>query len=369
MHIIVGFCKLCYITHMDETKNRAPFFIALAVIFSLAYFILAAKRLPKEYQFQPIWKINVTKQVKPLEENQEQHYFRLGNTLGYFTDDGNITLYRTFPNLASISNEYFTIYNHDARNSSFYQNDGNAKGVINYEGFPYIVQDRIYLMLPGGNSFIKCDDNGNASWKFEGIIPITAFSSQEKYTAAGFADGTIRIFNNESGKEEIDFAPGGSDFPIILGIDISENGEYIASVSGHNRQRFILAHREENQPKIIFHTFLETTGVRQSLVHFCNDNSRVIYTYENNIGVYDFKQNQSTTIPVNSKIISIRESDTLIFLLGKNDGLYSVYILEKSNTLEGSFSFKAETAFIQTGKDSLYVGKDDTISKISLERK
>ena len=44
-------------------------------------------------------------------------------------------------------------------------------------------------------------------------------------------------------------------------------------------------------------------------------------------------------------------------------------ILEKTNTLEGSFSFKAETAFIQTGKDSLYVGKDDSISKISLERK
>ena len=29
----------------------------------------------------------------------------------------------------------------------------------------------------------------------------------------------------------------------------------------------------------------------------------------------------------------------------------------------------ADTAFIQTGYDTLYIGKDDSISKISLERK
>ena len=354
---------------MNETKSRAPLLITLAIIFSIAYLILAARKLPKEYQFQPIWKINITKQISEPKEGQEEHYFRLGNNLGYFTENGDITLYKSFPKLASISDEYFSIYNNFSKNTTFYEKNGNAKGVINFEGLPYIVEDRIYVMLPGGNSFIKCDKDGNADWQYEGIIPITAFSSQSKYTAVGFADGSIYIFNNESGISEIEFAPGGSDFPVILGIDISDNGEYIASVCGHNKQRFVLAHREENQPKIIYHTFLDTKGAYQSLVHFCNDNSRVIYTFEKNIGIYDYKQNQNNIIPINSKIISIRESDTLIFLLGKNGNEYSVYLLEKTNTLEGSFSFKAETAFIQTGKNSLYIGKDDSISKISLERK
>ena len=354
---------------MNETKSRAPLLITLAIIFSIAYLILAARKLPKEYQFQPIWKINITKQITELKEGQKQHYFRLGNNLGYFTEDGNITLYKNFPHLASISNEYFTIYNNYAKNTTFYENNGSAKGVINFEGLPYIVENRIYVMLPGGTSFIKCNTDGNADWHYEGILPITAFSSQDKYTAVGFADGSISIFNNDTGTAEIEFSPGGSDFPVILGIDISDSGDYIAAVCGHNKQRFVLAHREENQPKIIYHTFLNTKGTNQSLVHFCNDNSRVIYTFEKNIGIYDYKQNQNNIIPINSKIISIRESDTLIFLLGKNGSEYSVYILEKTNTLEGSFSFKAETAFIQTGKNSLYVGKDDSISKISLERK
>ena len=108
---------------MNDTKSRVPLLITIAIIFSIAYLILAAKKLPKEYQFQPIWKINITKQITELKEGQEQHYFRLGNNLGYFTEDGNITLYKTFPHLASISNDYFTIYNNYTKNTTFYENN------------------------------------------------------------------------------------------------------------------------------------------------------------------------------------------------------------------------------------------------------
>ena len=230
-------------------KNRSiPFIIISVILISIIYLIFAAKPLPKEYQFQPQWKVNITKEVKAADENEKQIYFRLGNALGYFTADGKITFYKTFPSKASVSDSYFSYYNNNARNTSFYDYRGNAKGVINYEGLPYIVEDRIYVMLPGGNSFIKCDSDGNRQWKYEGIMPVTAFSSKKDFTAAGFADGSIQIFNNESGKAEIVFAPGGSDLPVILGLDISDEGNYIAAVSGHNKQRFILAHREENQP-------------------------------------------------------------------------------------------------------------------------
>ena len=351
-------------------KNRSiPFIIISVILISIIYLIFAAKPLPKEYQFQPQWKVNITKEVKAADENEKQIYFRLGNALGYFTADGKITFYKTFPSKASVSDSYFTYYNNNARNTSFYDYRGNAKGVINYEGLPYIVEDRIYVMLPGGNSFIKCDSDGNRQWKYEGIMPVTAFSSKKDFTAAGFADGSIQIFNNESGKAEIVFAPGGSDLPVILGLDISDEGNYIAAVSGHNKQRFILAHREENQPKIIFHTFVDSNGTNQSLVHFCSDKSRVIYCLKDSIGIYDYKKNKNNFIKIDSKIISIRESDTLVFLLGKKDREYTVYIVEKTNTLEGSFSFTADNAFIQADKDSFYLGKDDSISKISLERK
>ena len=52
-------------------------------------------------------------------------------------------------------------------------------------------------------------------------MPITAFATNDRFTATGLADGTIHIFNNADGEILSTFVPGGSDYPVILGIDIS----------------------------------------------------------------------------------------------------------------------------------------------------
>ena len=135
------------------------------------------------------------------------------------------------------------------------------------------------------HSFSKCKDDGQIDWTYEGIMPITAFSSNKNYTAAGFADGSISIFNNEDGSISSSFAPGGSDYPVILGIDISQDGQYVASISGHGQQRFVLSHKEENQQKIIYHTFLTSDSPYQTLVYFSKDGKRVLYNYQNKLGI------------------------------------------------------------------------------------
>jgi len=60
--------------------------------------------------------------------------------------------------------------------------------------------------------------------------------------------------------------------------------------------------------------------------------------------------------------------DSIYFLLGKNKNEYTVYIIEKTNILTGSFSFEAESAFIKTNNNNLFVGKDATISKIVISK-
>ena len=55
-------------------------------------------------------------------------------------------------------------------------------------------------------------------------------------------------------------------------------------------------------------------------------------------------------------------------MLGKKNNTYTVYIIEKTNSLEGSFSFKADSAFIHVQDDNLFVGKDYTISKIKVSK-
>jgi len=351
-----------------KSKKNVLFFAFIAIFFTIIYVIIAAKPLPKEYQFQPVWKQNITTQPSAQNENTERMYFKLGSSVGYFSNDGNILLYKPFPAKASISDYYYALYNADEKNIQIYNNKGEKSGLLKKPGFPYFSEDQIYLMLPGGTSFEKCNDNGLPLWKYSGIMPITAFKGTKSYTLLGFADGTIKMLDNTSGETELEFLPGGSDSPVILGLDITDSGDYIAAVCGHNKQRFILAHKEEKQPKIIFHAFLNSETYSQTVVHFTKDNERVIYNYNNYIGIYDIKKEKHTVIPIESKIISIEESGNLIFLLGKKDNTYTVYIVEKSNILEGKFSFVAETAFIRASNNCLYIGKDDSISKITLNR-
>ena len=83
----------------------------------------------KEYSFSPDWKINVNatsenpEAAVPAEEiplTEQLLHFKLGQTIGYFTKDGKIALSESFPAKASISDTYYSLYNSEAQDISFY---------------------------------------------------------------------------------------------------------------------------------------------------------------------------------------------------------------------------------------------------------
>ena len=352
-----------------KTKKHIHIYIFLALFFIIIYIILAAKPLGKEYHFNPEWRKNIaTPSIQSVSEGTEQIYFKLGQSIGYFTEEGQITAYKTFPAKASISSDYYAIYNTEDPQIIFYNKFDQEQGKLEAPGFPFFEQDRIYVFLPGGTSFAKCSQTGGISWVNENTVPITAFSSKQSNTAVGYADGTIKILDNTTGFEALGFAPGGSDYKVILGLDISSDGSYIASVSGYNKQRFVLTQNEGKQPKIIFHCFLDSDMNRQTVVRFCDHDKRILYNYDTWLGIYNIETQKNTSIKLDKTVIAIEETDSLIFVLGKKDKEYTVYIIEKTDTLEGTFTFEADTAFIKTCNNNLYVGQDTSISKIKISK-
>lgn len=349
-----------------KTKKSKSFYILIAVIFSLIYIIFAIKPLNKEYQFVPEWKIDVVNPtIKEADDGQEKIFYKLGQSLGYFTDDGKITNFVSFPFKGSISENYYTTYTASNSSCKFFDPDGKEQGTIKVTGFPLIDQDRIFVFQPGGSSFSMCDEKGNKKWEYSGTIPITAFDSSKSAVSAGFADGTICVLDL-NGHITQHFIPGGSDYPVILGTGISSDGEMIGVVCGQNKQRFVLAQKNGSQSKIIFHEFLKTDTPHQKLVKFSNDDTAVIYAAGNQLGIINTKTKKSSHISIKGQAIKIEECGNTFFILTKKQKNYTVYAVEKFATLVGSFSFTADNAFIQAHNDSLYVGKDYTISKIKI---
>lgn len=353
-----------------KNKQHVGLIVFLSFLFIILYVFLSAKPLAKEYQFIPQWTISTSNPtVKDISSiKDEKLYFHLGQTIGYFTKNGDLTLFKTFPGKVSISDNYYSIYETDSSNIEFFNCDNTLTGKIDINGFPYFVDNNIYVFIPGGASFAKCKTSGELNWTYEGTLPITAFAANQNFTTAGFADGSITVLNNSDGAVVSSYEPGGSDYPVILGLDISPDSKYVASISGRNPQRFVLSECNENQHKVIYHKFLESDSPYRTAVYFTKDSNRVLYDTKSNLGLYDISKNKNYTFPIKDRVISFKENNNFIYILTNNKNTYTVYLIGNSNVLEGSFSFQANTAFIHTDDEHLYIGKDTSISCMLIDR-
>lgn len=352
-----------------KTKKTLSFYIILILIFTLLYVIFAMHPLSTEYQLEPGWKIDVSNpSISIPNENEELFHFKLGQSMGYFTEDGNVTNFVSYPYKSSISQNLYTYYNANNSSTPIYSPDGKKVCLLNVIGFPMIQNDRIYVFLPGGSSFAQCTLEGKKSWEYTGTVPITAFDSSESGCAVGFADGNICEFNN-SGTILQRFSPGGSNHPVILGVAISKDASLIAAICGQDKQRFILAKNDGSNTKIIFHKFLDSKEPFQKLVQFYNNDNTVLFNSGNIIGIVDTNSGKYSKIEIQGQALNAQESENCVFVLTKHHESYTVYMIEKFATLIGKFTFKANTAFIQTYNNKVYIGKDSTISQLTLSKK
>ena len=110
-------------------------------------------------------------------------------------------------------------------------------------------------------------------------------------------------------------------------------------------------------------------NIFEGLIKVSKDGEFVYFNYEGGLGIYSVNKNKlvkKITLP--QRIINLQENDDFIFLLTLGNNTYTVYLLEKSFVMQGHFSFQAESAFIKTMDNILYVGKDNTISKLNIKR-
>lgn len=356
-----------------KVKIIAPIFIVLAIL----YVIITPRPLYPEIQFVPVWTVDLetytkTKDEQPTPEDYENAVsFKLGQNLGYFTPDGKILSYITFPYKATISNNSYALYGTSSEEIAINSPASEQIGTIGVTGFPYFTEDRKFIFLPGGSSFAKLGESGEVEWKYEGFTPLTAFSSSKTGTVAGFSDGKLIAFD-ESGNIMQQYYPGGSNYEVILGAAISESSRYIATLSGQGGQRFVISKKTDaaygDHTSIVFYKSMGEELNRQVLIKFSRDEKKVFYNNATGIGIVNCRNFKNTELPIKGRILSILESGdgNEIFVLSKENRRYTVSTIESFDALSGSFSFEADSACIAVKGDSLFVGRDGKISRMDI---
>lgn len=390
---------------LDSAKKKKKILKIIISTCCVLYVIFAARPLSREIHFVPVWTIDADKSTRTdrifdnlntsnavSEESQEIKKdnnkntiskeslnsaipFKMGQLAGYFTKHGKMLSRVTFPYKASISSSFYTLYETNSDSVIIHSPSGEVISEIKQAGFPYFSdttennENKIYLMLPGGAAFAKVGMDGSVKWLYEGHATITSFSTSESGILVGFADGILIAFDFE-GKILFKFTPAGSKYPVILGSSISNSGKLIATVSGQDKQRFVLAKNKDGNLHIIFHKYLEKEVSEQMIVRFRKDESAVYYSCAGGLGVLNCKTYKDSLIRISGKILSIQEDeDGNMFVLSKDDGVYSVSVIEPFDIHSGSFSFEADTAFVAVKSGSLFVGHDSQISRIDIQHK
>lgn len=355
-------------------SKKVPVLIPICIIFSVLYIIFSARPLSKELTFRPEWSIDASRIVKSTQETSEEEFknaipFRTAQNAGYFTSSGKILTLFSFPYKTAISSKFYAPYTTNTAAIDFFNADGSKAGTIAQTGFPFFSENGQYLFLPGGSSFASIANSGEIQWTYDGSCPITAFATSKSGCAVGYADGEIVTFDND-GEISQEFNPGGSNYPVILGLAISDSGKYTACVTGQESQRFVLSVKNGSHTEVLFHTYLSSSVTRQVPVLFSRSERSVFYHWAEGIGIVELPDGKHSQIKIPGKILSIKEgSDSTIYVLSRLADTCTISVIQHPGTLAGSFSFTASNAFIAVQDENLYIGRDNTISKLLIERK
>jgi hypothetical protein len=358
---------------MNEQK-KMRYRVTLGIILFILYLLCVAEPLQTEFQLDPQWTIEVDKTPSSAfidARGAPLIPFRLGNEMGYVTPDGLLVNATAFPYKAVISPHYYATFGANAQNTSYYNIRGEAQGTIRSAGFPWLDDDRLFLFPPGGNSFSQCDLNtGEPLWLYEGYTPVLAFASSPAGVVAGFADGSIAA-RTPFGEGFTKIVPGGSTYPVVLGADISADGRYVASISGLQRQRFILTELTGIANRVVYHEYFDRESNEPGLVYFSNNDEWVYFAQPGTLTALHCKTNKTHAMPIEGRALRIIESPetNLLFAFSRLRDGYAVYIIEDYSVLVGSFAFSAAHACIAAQGDALYVGKDNTLSKLRITRR
>ncbi|NLM00713.1 MAG: hypothetical protein GX220_04590 [Treponema sp.] len=368
-------------------KKKIVFFITFGIFFLVIYLCLATLNMKEELQLSPKWTVDLLEDLSTMQKDETGVFqlvnseifldeqlipFKLGQNFGYFTQEGKVASFQTFPFKVSISSSFFTIFSNDSVIHTIFKKNGKEQCKIFSSGFPFIEDERIYIFAPGGSIVSSFNIEGKQNWRYESYVPIVAFRSSEGACVVGLADGSLLHFKNDQ-TEPTFFVPGGSNYQIILGADVSKSGELVACVSGLEKQRFVVSRILDGQSKILFHEYLTGELTEQTFVKFAYAHSDleavVFFQHADGLGIFSLEELKIHNINLEGKILSVAFSPQkkYVFVLSKIDeNTFSIYMINNYYQLVGSVRFDAEYAFLHTQNNSLYIGKNFSISRFDL---
>ena len=341
-----------------KKQNLAFLFIFIILVYLFIFPSPIKKEINFEYQWaRPLSNINQDKIIDPVS-------FRIGNKFGYVSPNGNSMNVGDIRYGVALQDDGYI--NYDSVSKILIKNSvsGDFLYRIDSKGYPYSLNNRLFLISTNRTVLSEWDDSGEKLWR--NVFPsiVTSMDCNNDNLVVGFLDGNIKLYNL-NGEEYFSFDNKGSKISVVYGVSISKKSKYIALVSGINPQKFTILEKKEEIYKTIKELEVEDSLRRNLRVKFLLNDQVVVFEKKDELVFYNIENNKIISVKLDGMLYSISENieHNLIFYTLKKDKKNIIFCLDPRSSYVNVIDVQeAESSFI-SNENELYIGFGNNISK------
>ncbi|MBU0956352.1 MAG: hypothetical protein KKI09_13060 [Spirochaetes bacterium] len=375
---------------LRDKKPRPLLLIALLCAVGFIVFMVFPEPLAAEISMEPQWcrSFNTstvdqtTQQALPqsssqtkapadlaeAEANNTPIGFRAGSRYGYFTSEGYFPVLATVQGGVAVADKAFVSWSSAPSSPRILQQpDSTSIAELPLGSVPFFSGESLFAVSADALSLQHYNQAGIRLWSYELSSHVSAFARGRTLTALGMLDGSIDVVD-QAGQQQLRFYPGGSRLEVLLGLAISEEGDYIASLSGLDPQRLVVLGRGEGGYRVVSHRYLETAFRTPSSVAILPGAPYVVYRDAGGVGVSALDGSFTGLLPADVETFDLYPAHHhgvyyLVVHAGAKSELLS---FRPPARLLGRSSLPDNTEFVRIIGDTMYIACPDGMAQIRI---
>ena len=331
----------------DGKGRRAIVAVLTIVVMILAYFFVCAEPLTTELSAVPRWRVDIAATAGsklPADKSADDLLsYSTDSRHGYFWPDGRI-------------DKSYVISARDGTGSVLKVPGVSAELPI-ASSLPFFASGKLYSAEADGTGFAAWDEAGLKLWSYTFPCQLSAFSAGGALAVGGTVDGWLEGVTTD-GRKAFSIAPGGSRLPVILGLGVSRSGDWIAAISGIDRQRLVVLGRGGTDFRVTSHRYLDSDYREPVRVIMMSDDRHVLYRRPDGIGIWSVDGKVDEVLPVKADDFDIHldEERGIAYLVARRGHKSEIIVFRLPATLLGRISLPDSSEFVRFVGSSAYVG-------------
>ena len=353
-------------------KKRPARVLFAALLFIVFYFAFFPYPLGREPVARPRWAAAVPAAADPraAPSGRPSWPFQLGNRFGYVQADGIVAFAGTALYRVALSTTAFVNYTRMGTDWILQDSSGQRVASLSGSGYPLLGPDgnRVFNVKSDLTGIIELDRTGGALWERDFPALMTTLSVQGDALAVGLLNGTLLLINRQ-GSPIIQYSPGGSRIPVMLGSAAAPDGSLVAAVSGIGPEYLTVLRRQSSGYSPMAVVGLASDFHRELRMGFSPDSRWLYLEGQDGAGVFDPAAGSLRWVKLRGRLAgaAFAGNGRYAAFASLDGGRAQLAIEPPTGTAVCREGFSAREVYLGSIDDGMLLGWDGLLLRIDIE--